>query len=492
MKMDRDYYRVLGVPTSASREEIQRAYRRLARRYHPDSREVDTPTMLFHQIQEAYAILGDADSRRDYDRRRTESAIADAPNLAWNVVLSRDCLPALYRKQMLYVLVRVEPGAEPAGQPPRVNLCLVIDRSTSMKGARLEQVKTAAHHTVASLDPHDAMAVVAFDDRAEVVIPARTGISRSEARTRMASVRAKGGTEILRGLRLGLEQLETYQSEGVISHLILITDGRTYGDDEECVVEAQGARLRGISITTLGIGDDWNDSLLDQIAFRSGGTSAYIASPARTTDVLRKKVSGLKSVVATGLTLQVHPTEGVRVESASLVSPYVNPLVLHEGTMRLGSLERGTSLRALLEISVEQRPPGGQRLLQLELQEDARTLGSYPETLTEDIWCLFINQPPDHNDTQVPVAVVDALRKINLYRMQEQVWTALDEGSIDQATRGLEAVAAHLFASGQYELAQVAALEAKRVSSVGQATGRGRKTIRYGTRTINTPGDTLG
>ncbi len=492
MKMDRDYYRVLGVPISASREEIQRAYRKLARRYHPDSREVDTPTRLFHQIQKAYTILGNADSRRDYDRRRNEPASTSAPALAWNVVLSRDCLPALHTKQMLYVLVCVEPLAELADQPRRVNLCLVIDRSTSMKGARLDHVKAAAHQTVAALDPDDAMAVVAFDDRAEVIMPARTGISSTEARTRIASLRAKGGTEILRGLRLGLEQLDAYHREGVISHLILITDGRTYGDDEECLVEAQGARLKDIGITTLGIGDDWNDSLLDQIAYRSGGTSAYIASPAQTTDVLRKRVCGLKRVVASGLTLQVHPTEGVAVESASLVSPYVGPLVLHGGIMGLGSLELQRSLKALLEISVEQRPPGGQRVLQLELQGDVNPLGGRSETLRRDIWCLFITQPPDHNDSQVPSAVVDALERVNLYRMQEQVWTALDEGSIDQASRRLEAVAARLFASGQYDLARIAKLEAKRVSSLGKATGRGRKTIRYGTRTINLAGDGLG
>ncbi len=491
MNVDRDYYRVLGVPPSASREEIQRAYHKLARRYHPDSREVDTPTMLFHHIQEAYATLGDADSRRRYDRRRTESAIPDAPALGWNVVLSRDCLPALYGKQMLYMLVRVEPGAEPAGQPHRVNLCLVIDRSTSMKGARLEQVKAAARQTVASLDPHDALSVVAFDDRAEVVIPAQMGISRTEARTRVASLRAKGGTEILRGLRLGLEQLDAYHGEGVISHLILITDGRTYGDDEECVVEAQGARLRGIGITTLGMGDDWNDSLLDQIAYRSGGTSAYVASPTQMTDVLRKKVCGLKRVVATGLTLQVHPTEGVAVESASLFSPYVGPLNLHEGIIRLGSLELERSLQALLEISVEQRPPGGQRLLELELQGNTHPLGR-PETLRKDIWCLFIARPPDHDETEVPSAVVDALERVTLYRIQEQVWRALDQGRIDEATRGLETVAARLSASGRSKLAQLVKKEARRISTGGRATQRARKTIRYGTRTMDSAGEPRG
>ena len=88
----KDYYAILGVPASATGTEIKRAYHRLARLYHPDSRGVDAPTTLFHEAQAAYAVLGDIDSRRAYDRQRKELGLSDESALVWDVVLSRERL----------------------------------------------------------------------------------------------------------------------------------------------------------------------------------------------------------------------------------------------------------------------------------------------------------------------------------------------------------------------------------------------------------------
>ena len=64
-RVGKDYYAIMGVPQSATDEEIRRAYRALARRYHPDSRTERAPTTLFHEVQEAYAVLGDPRQRRE-------------------------------------------------------------------------------------------------------------------------------------------------------------------------------------------------------------------------------------------------------------------------------------------------------------------------------------------------------------------------------------------------------------------------------------------
>jgi Ca-activated chloride channel family protein len=485
MDIERDYYAILGIPTSATQSEIKHAYRHLARRYHPDSREGDAPTTLFHQVQEAYAVLGNASSRYAYDRQRRELGLHTETALAWNVLLSQKRLNALHSEQMVYALVEVEPAATSESQQLPLNLCLVIDQSTSMKGARLQNVKEAARLIVDELREEDALAIVAFSDHAEVLLSSRTATNSAYAKGKITPLRAKGGTEILQGMRAGLAELERHRGEHVINHLVLLTDGRSYGDDEECIAEAERAGDRNISITAMGIGEDWNDVLLDEIASRSGGTSAYIASPGQVQPLLQERVRGLGATFATGLTLGVRCAEGVRVESAFLTSPALEPLSLSEGVMRLGVLQADEPIHVVLEIAVEQQTVGERRLLQLELRGNVPSLGLLDERLRRDIRCVFADDGLDnHGQDIVPPTIVSALRRITLYRMQEQAWSALSAGNPDRATSQLEMVATRLLELGENNLARAVMLEAGHVASKGHPTTRGRKRIKYGTRSL--------
>jgi Ca-activated chloride channel family protein len=482
--IEKDYYAILGVSASATQSEIKRAYHRLARRYHPDSRQVDAPTALFHQAQEAYAVLGDVGNRYAYDRQRKELGLGDDGALVWNVLLSQERLYAFYSEQMLYALIEIRPAATSENHRLRLNLCLVIDQSTSMKGARLQHVKEAARQIVGELHEDDALAMIAFSDRAEVLLPSQTAISRPQAKAKITALRAKGGTEILHGMRAGLAELEKNHDEHVISHLILLTDGCTYGDDETCIAEAERAGDRKIGITAMGIGEDWNDVLLDEIASRSGGTSAYIASPNQVQTLLQKRIRGLGATFATGLTLKARCADGVRVEGVFLTSPYLEPLTLSGGLMRLGSLEADVPMHVVLEMEVKQKSAGEQRLLQLELSGDVPSLSRREGVLRQDIRCVFTDDEPNLGKDVVPPAVVSALGRITLYRMQERAWSALSAGDSDRATSQLEMVATRLLEMGEKQLARAAMLEAGHVASKGHPTARGRKRIKYGTRSL--------
>lgn len=486
MDIEKDYYAALGLSSFATAEEIKRAYRRLARRYHPDSREVDTPTRLFHEIQEAYAVLIDPPSRRSYDRQRYELDRGESEALGWSVLLSRKALYSTYEEQLLYVLLEVAPGTASGNERLPLELALVVDRSTSMAGARLENVKEAARQIFDQLQDTDTLVLVSFNDRAEVVLSDQMGSGRAQAKASIAALRAEGGTEILQGLRLGLGELGANGRDGVLRHLVLLTDGRTYGDDEACVAAAEKAGERDIGITAMGIGEDWNDDLLDEIASRSGGSSVYIASPSQIRSLLRKEVRGLGSVFATGLNLNVRTADGVRVERAFRTSPSLTSLTMSRGVARLGTLLVDAPLKLLFEIAVERRSPGEHRLLQFELNGDIPALDRSGETLKQDIWCHFTDDEPNGLDDDVPPPILSALRKITLYRMQEQAWRALAEGHVEQATRQLEMVATRLLDLGEERLAQAALLEAEHITKRGNPTAEGRKRIKYGTRSLDT------
>lgn len=482
MNVEKDYYAILKVPRSATDAEIKNAYRALARRYHPDSRTERAPTALFHEIQTAYAVLSDPRRRHAYDRQRADLGLSEDAVLSWEMLLSQSRLCSLYEEQVLYLLIEIRPAPTARGERLPLNLCLVIDRSTSMQGARLEHVKGAAYQIIDELHDDDALAVVTFDDRAEVALPSQLGVNRAHAKAKISTIWASGGTEILQGIQAGLAELEKRRSKQVTSHLILLTDGQTYGDEEDCIAEAQQAGTRRIGITAMGIGEDWNDTLLDEIATQSGGVSAYIASPGQVRALLQQRVRGLGAAFAQGLTLETRCAEGVTVESVFRTSPYLERLVPANGVITLGALQADTPLAIVLELGVTSKPPGEHRLLQLELTGDIPPLGRQGDKVRGDVRCTFTSteSPPE----PVPTGILRALNKITLYRMQGRAWDALESGDTDTATHQLEMMATRLFDLGEVQLAQSAMLEAGRIAKGGTPTAKGRKEIKYGTRSL--------
>lgn len=485
INVEKDYYTILGIPQSATDEEVKRAYRKLARRYHPDSRTESAPTMLFHEVQEAYAVLSDPNTRQAYDRQRSEAGLNEEAPLSWNILLSQSELCSLYEEQMLYLLTEVRPAMAGRGERLPLNLCLVVDRSTSMQGVRLENVKAAAHQIIDELRSDDVLAVVTFNDRAEVVLTSRTGVDRVRAKAKVSGIWAGGGTEILQGMQTGLAEIERYHSDQVTSHLILLTDGQTYGDEENCIAEARRAGSRRIGITAMGIGEDWNDALLDKIATQSEGTSAYIASPGQVRTLLQQKVRGLGAVFAQGVKLWPRCAEGVWVESVFRVLPYLDRLTPNGGEIGLGALQADAPLAILFELCVSQKPAGEHRLLQFELVCDIPSLGRKGEKLRRDVACAFAPNGP--SSEPVHPAILNALTKITVYRMQERAWDALDNGDVAGASRQLEVIATRLFDLGESRLARAAMLEAGRVAKGGPPTAKGRKEIKYGTRSLTIP-----
>ncbi len=477
---EKDLYAVLGVSPLATQEEIRHAYRKLVRRFHPDSGSEEASAERFQEVQEAYRVLGDLARRQAYDRRRAERGRDLTVALAWDIMVSRQQLQAIPEEQLLYLLVDLKPSGKTAFKRIPLNLCLVIDQSTSMDGERLDYVKAAAHQIVDELGKEDIVGVVAFNDRATVMYPSQPLTDPLRIHARISSIWASGGTEILKGLQAGLEEIRRYHKKEAISHLILLTDGRTYGDEEQCLAEARRAGLEGIEISVLGIGEDWNDVFLDQLARQTGGTSTYIAFPQQVRGVMRDMVQRLTMLLARDVTLTVRPTERAWVEDAFRTAPLMERLSSEGGVYSLGNLLAGKPTQVLFEIVVRATMPGFHRLLQLEMNAQVPTFNR-EERLIFDLEREFVSEAVEE---PIPPALVNVLSRLSIFRMQEQVWKALDTGQIEDARRRLETIATRLLDMGEAELAHVALLEAGRVAQGGQMSSRGQKMIRYGTRSL--------
>ncbi len=488
MDIERDYYAVLGVKATATAEEIKKAYRRLARRYHPDTSDEPDASERFQEVQAAYEVLSDELRRAAYDKRRRELGLV-APEagkvaLAWELTVSRQTLPCLDEEQVLYVLVDISPATTMAVKRLPLNLCLVVDRSTSMQdGRRMEQVKAAAHQIIDDLRDTDTFSVIAFSDRPEVIVPGHISGDKRQAKAKISAIRPGGGTEIYQGLVVGLQELKRHRRLQAVSHMILLTDGQTYGDEQQCLELAEEARRQGVGISAFGIGEDWNDELLDAIAAKSGGVSAYVDSVAQVRRLLRQRVHGLSAICAQDLKLTLRFDSNTRLEDAFKLSPYIQRLDTHvPGEIALGTLEADQSLSVLLQIIVGPHAPGRQRILQLQVVGDVPVSGRQGERLVRELWFHFA-QDPTH-EAEVPSNLVNALGKLAIFRMQEQAYDALESGDPEAASQKLEIMATRLLDLGELELANAARLEAGRLARSGRLSPAGRKKLKYGTRSL--------
>lgn len=481
---EKDPYEVLGISPLATQEEIRRAYRALVRRYHPDSGTDEASATRFLEVHRAYELLSDPARRQAYDRLHRERRDRKTAAFWWDVLLSRTLLPVLPEEQTLYALVEVRPTKRVPVRRVPLNLVLVIDRSTSMQGDRLDHVKAAAHHIIEELQKDDILGVVAFDDRAQVIVPSQPLSRRDYVHGRVSSIWPSGGTEILRGLMAGLEQVRRFHSPDRVSHVLLLTDGHTYGDEEECLSEARQAAREKIGISTFGIGDEWNESFLGQLARQTGGACVYISDPGQARHALRNAVRELSDVAVNDLWLTVRCASRLRLESAFRCAPTVDRLEVVQGEIGLGMLSMGSYLSILLELVVAPSEVGKHRLMQLELR------GVAPDANVEDRLVLDFDAEFQERSSEQPIppAIINAVNRVNLYRMQEEAWMALEDGRREEARRRLEAVATRLLELGEAQLANVALLEARRLEEGQTVSTKARKAIHFGTRQLQEPG----
>ncbi len=478
-----DYYTMLGASPSANEDDLRVAYRLAARRFHPDVNKSPGASLVFKNINAAYEVLSDPVQRASYDRVWEDRASATT-GLLLETFYSRHNLRPIDEPQLLYVLLKVHPLLEMSlSTDAPLNLALVVDRSTSMKGERLHHVKSAAQRIIDECRPQDVVSLITFSDNAEVIIPAQHPTDPRNLKSLISTVRADGATAILAGLRAGLAQVERNRSGHYVNHVVLITDGRTYGDEEDCLVLAGQARENGVGISGMGIGEDWNDSFLDKLASVTGGSSAYVNTPSAVTRFLHDRIRSLATAYAERSALIAAPATDVELESITRVSPDPMTLDVNEQPIPLGTLDglAGMSIMLQFHLNTSRANLGEFFVGRVEVGGEVLGSGQRSERVVQDLTISIVSESPEESP---PPELLDALSRLSLYRLQERAREALEEGDVAEATRKLEALATRLFESGNEDLGQVALQEARRVAHTHQLSDEGSKQIKYGTRAL--------
>lgn len=474
-------YARLGLPEDASAPEIRRAYRDAAQRLHPDKNVQPGETELFLGIQEAYEILSDPERRAKYDSTRPKST---SQPIIFDILYSRDTLQYGKEPQLIYALLEMKapqlPEKETKAKP--LNVCLLVDCSTSMQGTLMDTVKATAIELVNQLKPQDILSVVAFSDRAEVLLPASKYLNAREAKNAIQMLRASGGTEMYQGLDAAFSEILQQRDANRVNHIVMLSDGRTYGDDEKCIDLAKQASLQRVGISGLGLGNDWNDELLDKLAKLTGGSTTYVKSAQEIRNFLTEKFDNLSKRYAENITYNFDISPGVQLRYAFRIQPEASPLETNS-PMQIGGINREGDLQVLMELLVESIQPTQNTLTLLSGHVNVQVPFRHDSQVNLR---LELTRPcsAEVNNDVPPAMIVQAMSRLTLYRIQERAKENIAQGNIEEATRQLQNIATHLLADGNMELARTVMEEIDHIQESQNMSKEGSKNIKYGTRNL--------
>ena len=398
--------------------------------------------------------------------------------------LARPYLPATQTPQVAYVLIEIVPTAVAANVQMPVNVSFVLDRSGSMRGNKLRGMKAAVSLALDRLGDDDTVAIVIFSHETAVLVPSQPAAGRDSIRRLVSGIRDEGGTKIARALAAGLGEMSRGPQDAV-RRLVLLTDGETDKDERECIALADQAGQAGVPITAFGVGNEWNDQLLTEIANPSRGEVEHPRKPEQIEDNFQAVVQQAQGAVFQNASATLRLVAGVQPRAAWQVVPLIKnlgykPLAERAVVIPLEQLEKDNRRVLLFELMVDPKPAGQYRIGQVEVTYDIPQLGIAGEKARADLILQITNDQA--LTRQLNPQVMNIVEKVSAFKLQTRALDDIEAGNVAGATQKLQGAVTRLLSTGETELAQTVQKEVQNLEQEGQLSSEGQKTIRFGSR----------
>jgi Ca-activated chloride channel family protein len=394
--------------------------------------------------------------------------------------------------QQAYLLLELLPtAAAPGTGSLPVNFGLVLDRSGSMAGDKLRQMKAAAQSIVDRLGPDDLLSVTVFDDTADLIVPAEPVYDRELIKRRISMIDERGGTHMSTGMRKGLQELQKNLSPAWVSRMLLLTDGQTWEDQPACLELADQCRMSGIPVHALGLGvgseNNWDPRLLEDLAQRSGGEWTVVEAPEDVAAAFESTLRTMQGTAVSNASLTLRMVAGVSPRNVWRVVPLITRLghhsvSTHDIQVYLGDVQHGIGQAVLAELLLPPRPVGLYRMLQADITYDVPGAGLVGERADVDV---VLNYTDDLNlASQLNPRLMNMIERVTAHKLQTQALDEAAAGEVNKATQRLRAAATRLLELGETEMAQMASQQAQQIEQAGQVDQAAAQKMRYATRRL--------
>lgn len=265
----------------------------------------------------------------------------------------RAALPAGQNSE-LTVLLRVHPAPAPSGNGarPPLNLSFVIDRSGSMSGQPIEMARRAAQAAIRLMQPHDRVSVVAFDDSIDTVIAPQHVTDPETLCRAVERVTDRGSTNLYGGWLEGAMLTAQHLDPQALNRVLILSDGQANAGETRADVIAQhvrGLTARGVSTSTVGLGRDYDETLLQAMADAGDGNYEHIENEEGLPAFFSAELQGLTRTTGQTVSLGVEPNPAL----GSLRCDVLNDLPRNSyGRWQLPNLKAGQPLDVVLTLHV--------------------------------------------------------------------------------------------------------------------------------------------
>jgi len=245
----------------------------------------------------------------------TAEAARSTSAVSCGVELDREVLPAGEPQRAVVKVTLDAPEPPPRADRPPVNLCIVLDRSGSMSGEKIERAKEAAIEALRRLEPRDLFSMVIYDTSVETIVPAQPARELEWIEGRIRQIQPGGSTALFGGVSQGAAEVRKHLEGGYINRIILLSDGlANVGPDSPADLARLGRSLikERISVSTVGVGTDYNEDLMTQLAQASDGNTYFVEASVDLPRIFAAELGNVLSVVARDVVIEIECPGGTR------------------------------------------------------------------------------------------------------------------------------------------------------------------------------------
>ena len=366
--------------------------------------------------------------------------IAQADTVGLKMELNRQYYQS-HRENKIYLKASIDTGALSKEQNAEaLNIALVVDRSGSMAGEPIEHLRNAIIEFIGRLSEDDWISLTVYGSTARTLIESQTVGSLVNPEFLIQQIEAEGGAAPFEAINLAASQLRKNVANASINRLIFLSDGRaTSGprESDDFIRLTESLNREGISVSTIGLGEDFDEDLLKQMAELSGSEFYFAETGGDLADVFSDQIQKLGNVAAEDVVLSIRFRNSIRPEeilgregeiSGRLVTINIGKLLHHENPFVLVSAMMPGHLSFLDQMVVADA-----ELTYVSIDEDAKE----PVTIEASVRTRFVDTSPlvwkSFN--------FDVVYSVIAHDIAESIREAIDfadEGELDRAIRELE------------------------------------------------------